>query len=190
MPLQYRNRQLIHEKDPELGQALDDAFNYLESVMQQGNFSPSGEVQPPPDVNALAVTAAQGVFDIQLTDNNSGVTRGVNYFVEYSESPSFAAPHVLDLGSSRNYRTFLGNKNLYFRAYSSYPTSRRSNPIYYGTANAPIVVNGGGAVAGPVLNPSSGAGTSRGGDGSDGGFGNFSFRGNQRPITFGPQNTE
>src|SRR5882757_5314465 len=113
MPIDYRNRQYLIEKDPKLAEALDDLLGLNSTTMKQINASPNGQAQPPNAPNALTVTAAHGIFDVKIDDNSSPVNRGVNYFLEYSESPAFTAPTTIDLGASRNWRGLLGNKTLY-----------------------------------------------------------------------------
>lgn len=183
MSLSYRNRAFLLEKYPEIAEAFDDLTSQVQNTMTQTNSSPSGIQTPaPPAPSALTVTAANGIFDAKIDDNNSPVNRGINYFLEYSKSPAFTAPHTIDLGASRNHRTFLGNQTLYWRAHSSYPTSPRSEAAYHGTLTQPRAVIGGGTASGPDLLSSSGSGTSQGASGSDGGFGNQPFRGT-RPTS-------
>lgn len=184
MPIQYRNQGTLHSTHPQIAQALDDIVYYMENIANQTNSNPHGsEVLAPPKISRLSVQAAQGIHDIAITDNTSPVMRGINYYVEYSPTPQFVAPTVIDLGASRNHRVALGNQNLYFRAYSAYPNSKRSEPVYFGEAHNPLPVTGGGATAGPPLHPSNGSGTSVGASPSDGGFGNNLFRGDTRPVT-------
>jgi hypothetical protein len=171
MALSYKNRQLILDKYPEVGQAFDDLMDQLGNVSTQANANPNGITDPPIAPSALKVTAAHGIFDAQIIDRNP-VQRGINYFLEYSDNPQFNAPHTIDLGQSRNHRANLGNAVLYWRAHSSYPTSSRSAPVFHGSQASPIAVVGGGTATGPVFLPSEGSGTSNGPSGSDGAFGN------------------
>jgi|ERR1700722_6591464 len=177
MPINYRNRQEIFNKSPELAQALDDICDQFSHVSDQVNASPNGVTNPPAAPNSLSVTAAQGIFDIKLIDNNP-VSRGINYFLQYSQNSSFNSPITIDIGQSRNHRVNLGNQTLYWRAHSSYPTSAISGHVYHGTSSNPIAVVGGGSSTGPALQSSSGSGTTVGASGSDGGFGNNPTRGN------------
>lgn len=183
MALNLRNLQSIRLRDPELGEALDDVLKMMQNMATQANVSPTGTIQPPTPISALKVSAANGLFSAAITDNGP-VVRGANYFLEYSDTPSFNAPKVLDLGQSRNFEGFLGNRTLYWRAYHQYPASVRSSPVYHGTPTSPIAVPGGGIVSGPVSLPSQGSGTARGASGSDGGFGNNPSRGT--PVTQAP----
>lgn len=184
MALPYRSRAYLLTKDPRLVEALDDITSHLEGVMNQTNTAPkNGTVLPPPAPSALTVSSNGGIFDAAIHDNNSPVVRGVNYFLEYSTTPAFSRPTQIDLGASRNWRGHLGNQNLYWRAYSSYPTSEKSGYAYHGGAAQPMVVQGGGTISGPNIQPSNGSGTSQGSSASDGGFGNNPFRGTSRPIT-------
>lgn len=182
MPLQYRNRNLIAEKYPELVQALDDVIGHIQTTMNQTNASPNGQASAPPAPSSLTVTAAHGIFDAAIIDHNP-VSRGINYFLEYSTNPSFAAPITIDLGQSRNHRVNLGNQTLYWRAHSSYPTGPRSTPVYHGTVlGGPSPVIGGGVLSGPAIQDSQGSGTTDGATGSDGAFGNNPYRGGVRPT--------
>jgi hypothetical protein len=171
----------IYSRDAQLGIALQAAEDAINQGLLQVAASGQGSTNPPANISSLSVSAANGVFDFAIVDHNP-VLRGINYFVEYSTTPSFTAPHVIDLGASRNFRTFLDSGTYYFRAYSAYPTSARSSPVYFGSQSNPTAVNGGGAVAGPAPLASQGSGTSSGANGGDGGFGNDPVRGNLRDL--------
>lgn len=175
MPLSYRNRSSLMEKNPELVQALDDINVNLERTMNQTNSSPTGQTEAPPAPSSLVVNASQGIFDASITDHNP-VNRGINYFLEYSPNPGFTAPTTVDLGQSRNFRGHFGNQTLYWRAHSAYPTSPRSDHAYHGSQSSPVPVSGGGSIAGPALSASQGSGTTNGATGSDGAFGNQPYR--------------
>lgn len=183
MPLNltYRNREAIKSKYPEVFEALEDILDLQTQTMTQANISPSGQTSAPPPISSLSVVASGGVFDMSIVDFNP-VTRGINYFIEYSTTPSFVAPTVIDLGASRNHRANLGNQTFFFRAYSAYPTSPRSNPVYFGTQSNPTGVVGGGTFTGPAPQASQGSGTSNGASSGDGGFGNQQSRGKNNPL--------
>lgn len=182
MPLDYRNRAYLMQKDPKYVEAMDDVVNHIQNVMNQTNSSPTGRVNPPPTPGGLTMTSANGIFEAAIHDNTSPVTRGVNYFLEYSDTPAFTAPKTIDLGASRNWRGHLGNQTYYWRASSAYPTSPRSGHAYHGTQTQPVPVVGGGSIQGPAGLASNGSGTSMGASGSDGAFGNNPFRGTTRPV--------
>lgn len=169
----------IQRIDPLLHKSMQDLLNKVETVAQQTASSLTGFSQAPPNISSLSVTAANGIFDVQIQDNSS-VNRGVNYFLEYSTTPGFQQPVVVDLGASRNYRASWGNQTLYFRALSQYPTSAPSKPVYFGPSNNPTAVVGGGS-AGPMIQPSTGSGTAPGnGQVGGAGFGYTGARG--KPI--------
>src|ERR1700688_3216115 len=126
---------------------------------------PSGSIDPPATIGSLSVLAADGIFDLAITDN-SAVRRGIFYFAESDTTPSFGQPYVHFLGSSRNLRVSLGNQTLYWRAYSQYLGSETSNPIAFGTP--PTAVVGGGTATGPALQASMGSGTASGSEGGSG----------------------
>jgi hypothetical protein len=171
MAIKVRNLPAIQVQDPKLAEALNDLKSAIDGVALRANVNPQGDVTAPPDVSQLTVVASGGIYDIRIFDA-SQVSRGINYFVEYSTTPSFTNAIPIHLGASRNARQFLGNLTLYFRAYSQYIGSAPSNPIYFGSASAPTPVVGGGAITGPTPQPSTGSGTaSSQGNESGQGFG-------------------
>jgi hypothetical protein len=151
----YASRNEI--TDPAQRRALDDLASQIQAGFRQVNATPAGITPAPPIVSALSVMAADGIFDAQIQDNNA-VQRGVVYFLEYSLVAS-GPWTVISLGPSRNWRGMLGNQTFFWRAYSQYPTSEPSSPIYFGGINNPTGVVGGGA-AGPTPQAPGGSGTS------------------------------
>jgi hypothetical protein len=145
----------------ELSKSLDNAANTT-GVSGQ-------DLTAPPNLRSIAVTAANGVFDIVLSDpvGQGGNSLGVNYFVDWSTTASFANFRTIHLGPSRSWYGFLGSQTLFFRAYSQYPASTKSKYVYFGGPAAPTGVPGGGAIAGPAPAAASGSG----GRGGRGGFG-------------------
>jgi hypothetical protein len=162
----YRNRAQIWQKHPDIGQALDDIHALTTQGLQQVGVNISGkESQAPPQISALSVTGADGVADVLISDNNP-ITRAIEYHVEYSETPDFKQPSGFSLGAWRTDRRFVGNKTLYWRAYSQYnPVSPPSAPVYMSGS-----VYHGGTLAGPAIQKSTGSGTAPG-DGLSGGQG-------------------
>jgi hypothetical protein len=144
--------------DPNLRQALDDLASQIANVGAQVNAATQGNTLAPPQISSLSVTAAGGIFDAVIQDNNP-VSRGIEYFLEYSLTP--VGPWtVVSLGPSRGpWRGTLGNQTLYWRGYSQYPTSAPSAVVYFGGAANPTAVVGGGTAAGPAPQPSAGSGT-------------------------------
>ena len=142
----------------------------INQVASQTNATASGTTAAPPPISALSVRGnATGLFDIQIQDNNP-VEQGINYFVEYSTTPSFSQPYVLDLGPSRNGHVTMAGITLYFRAYSQYRPSQPSTTVYFGSAGSPTPVNAGGATVATVLQSSTGSGTATN-TGTQGGVG-------------------
>jgi len=155
----------IKSESPYVYEALTQLVNGVNAVGRATGVDPSGAIAAPSPIGAVSVTAADGIFDIAITDN-SPVRRGVFYFVESDTAPAFTSPHVHFLGSSRNFRVALGNQTLYWRAYSQYLGSETSEPVSFGSP--PTAVTGGGTAAGPALQPSSGSGTASGSEGGSG----------------------
>jgi len=154
----------IKGESPYVYEALLQLVNAVNAVGRGAGVDPSGPISAPAPIGALNVTAADGIFDLAITDNSS-VNRGVFYFAESDTTPSFERPYVHFLGSSRNYRVALGNQTLYWRAYSQYLGADPSTPVTFG--NPPTAVTGGGS-NGPALQASQGSGTARGAAGGSG----------------------
>lgn len=161
------NIEHIRRIDQRLYESLFQTHQAILSLAQQAGIGASGNIQAP-ELQSIAVTAANGTFSISVVDK-SATHLGINYFVEYADNPQFDNAHTLFMGPSRNENgLFLGSGTFYFRAFSQYPNSLQSNRIVYGGAT-PTAVAGGGAIAGPTLPPSQGSGA--GGSDSGGGFG-------------------
>jgi hypothetical protein len=155
----------IKSDSPYVYEALTQIVNAVNSVGRATGVDPSGTIAAPAPVGSLSVTAADGIFDLAITDNSS-VNRGIFYFAESDTTPAFSKPYVHFMGSSRNLRVALGNQTLYWRAYSQYLGSDPSDPVTFGTPAT--VVTGGGTAAGPALQSSMGSGTASGSEGGSG----------------------
>lgn len=156
------------DSDPHLYEALTKIVAAVNASAQRSGVDPSMTASAPPPLAALAVQAANGWFDLAISDP-AGTRPGLFYFAESDTSPAFASPRVYFMGSSRNLYLQLGNQTLYWRAYSQYLGSLPSTPLTFG--NPPIAVSGGGS-SGPVPLPSSGSGATSGGSvGGGNGFG-------------------
>jgi hypothetical protein len=167
----------IKSDSPYVYEALTQLVNGVNAVGRATGVDPSGSIAAPSPIGSLNVTAADGIFDLAITDNST-LNRGIFYFAESDTTPAFSQPYVHFLGSSRNLRVALGNQTLYWRAYSQYLGSETSRPVAFGTP--PTAVTGGGAAAGPPLQPSSGSGTASGGE-SGSGFGQVA-RSSSAPV--------
>ncbi len=154
----------IQSRDPYTYEALRALQSYVNNLAHLLNLDGAAQNTPPPNIGSLSVVAADGIFDVAITDKQ-GPRRPIFYFAEYSASPNFTNPIVVDMGTTRNLRLQLGNQTLYWRAYSQYLGSPISAKVTFGTP--PIALTGGG-VNGPAPQPSQGSG---GGSGVGGGFG-------------------
>ena len=171
--------QLAHIKSesPYTYEALTQLVNGVNAVGLATGIDPSGSIDTPAPIGSLKVLAADGIFDLAITDN-SAVRRGIFYFAESDTTPAFNRPYVHFLGSSRNLRVAMGNLTLYWRAYSQYLGSDPSAPVTFGTPATPV--SGGGTSTGPTLQASQGSGTAAGGEGGSG-FGRAT-RSNAGPV--------
>jgi hypothetical protein len=154
----------LKSRDPYLYESLRQVVAAVNALGRATGVDPGGSIEPPAPIGSLAVAAANGIFDLAITDN-SPVNRGIFYFAESDTSPSFTAPRVHFLGCSRNSRLALGNLTLYWRAYSQYLGSLPSPPVTFGSP--PTAVVGGGS-SGPALAPSAGSGTAKAQQGGSG----------------------
>ena len=163
---------------PHLGVLLEQMFDNVDTMANHLGVDMKGKVEPPPNLAGLNVSAGSDHVHVTITDN-SQVKKNIKYFVEYSvNDPSFANPHVEELGSSRGKVLPLPAKptgggaatQYYFRAYSQYMGSNPAKkPIYFGTLGAPTPVTLTGSSQLTLL-PSTGSGTGAP-DGSQGGSG-------------------
>jgi len=155
----------IKSDSPYVYEALTQIVNGVNAVGRATGVDPSGSIAAPSPIGGVNVAAADGIFDIAITDN-SVLNRGIFYFAESDTTPAFSQPYVHFLGSSRNLRLSLGNQTLYWRAYSQYLGSDPSAPVTFGTPAT--AVTGGGTATGPQLQTSTGSGTASGSQGGSG----------------------
>ncbi len=155
----------IKSDSPYVYEALTQIVNGVNAVGRATGVDPSGTIAEPAPIGSLSVTAADGIFDLAITDNSS-VNRGIFYFAESDTTPAFSQPYVHFLGSSRNLRVALGNQTLYWRAYSQYLGSDPPVAITFGTPATAVA--GGGTATGPALQASNGSGTASGTEGGSG----------------------
>lgn len=176
MDVPIRNLPFIRSI-PQYGSRIVEAFQdvqkLLSNVGQQTNADPSGQqISAPPQIHALSVTASGGVAHVQITDNNP-IYRGTTYHVQYSTTPGFESPVNHYMGPSRDVRIPVGNQPLYYRAFSDFPTSGASVPVYHGGAQ-PIAVSATGTDQPPIP---AGQGSGTGYAGQISGHGPIPFRG-------------
>lgn len=180
----------IKNENPFLGNYLETMFDAVNVALNHIGIDIKGKQQPPPPIAGLNV--ASGSDHVHVTINDpSVISKNVQYMVEWSANdPTFAQPHVEDLGASRGKVLPLPAKNgsggtqtYYFRAYSQYAGSDpQQKKAYFGSSGAPTAVTLTGSSTLNLL-PSQGSGTGRA-DGSQGGAGiGFVL---QRPAT-GPK---
>jgi hypothetical protein len=173
----------IKNDNPRLGvalQAIQDAINQTAIATGTDSTQHIAPPDPPQGIN-VALGSAN---DVHVTiQDNSQRSRALRYFLEWSvDDPNFLAPHVEDLGVSRGKLFSLaksgsnGPHSYYFRAYSSYLSSKTaSEKTYYGgsISPTPVTPNGGGVTD---FLPSTGAGTeSSNGQAGGNGFGRPQF---------------
>jgi hypothetical protein len=168
---------------PQWGQFLFNAFRNLQTQLSNSSLQTNANLKasqaaPPPQINALNVVASGGVAHVQITDNNEGLYRGVNYHVQYAlAGTGFKNPVTQPMGPSRDIRIPVGTQPLEYRAFSDYPTSAHSEPVYHGGAT-PIAVAATGTDQPPIP---SGMGSGTGTPSQISGFGPVPWRGVNPP---------
>ena len=179
---QIRNLDLIRSwKSTENGawgqriyESLRDFLGQFTNLSQQVNGNGSGQPQAPHAINSVSVAAQNGHFSVAIQDT-SEVYRGINYFIEHADNPAFTNPQIEHIGTSRNATFFFGSATRYWRAYSAYPGSPPSPPVYFGGSAQPTAVSGGGEIGPPAFQAAQGSGTGAAGTGLSG-FGPIPFR--------------
>lgn len=193
MPLSIEKEINYLRSIPGFGDYLATALTRVQDgVNDLGNnlaADPTGPKDAPPTIQALTVKASGGLVHAVITDNNA-VQRGVHYFVEYANEPSFLQPHVKHLGVSRSMEPINlpalddnGNpQQWFFQAYSQYPGGVPSKKIRFG-GTTPTTVNSGGTAKLTLL-PSTGSGTAAAsGQESGSGFGKVLYRAAPAQVT-------
>jgi hypothetical protein len=156
----------LKDRDPYLYETLVKIVAAVNSTSQRAGVDPSTPAPAPPQIASIGVQAANGWFDISISDPSNN-RPGLFYFVESDTSPAFSSPRVYFLGAARNLYIQLGNQTLYWRGFSQFVGSLPSAPVTFGSP--PTAVAGGG-VSGPTPLPSQGSGAlsnglARGGNG-------------------------
>jgi hypothetical protein len=144
----------LKDLDPYLYETLVKIVASVNATSQRAGVDPSTPAPAPSPIASVAVQAANGWFDISVTDP-SNAWPGLFYFAESDTTPAFGAPRVYFMGASRNLYVQLGNQTLFWRAYSQYIGSLPSSPVTFGAP--PVTVAGGGST-GPTPLPSTGSG--------------------------------
>lgn len=157
--MEIRNLAEIRARDPKLYEALSDIITASQNITQQVNGNPNGQPAAPPKISALRVVARDGYATVAIQDDNE-IYRGISYYVDHADNAQFTNPTVVYLGDSRNVVVPIGRQTRYFRAYSAYPASSPSEPVYFGgaqpTAVSAIDTTGG---PGPDYSDAQGSGT-------------------------------
>lgn len=134
----------------------------LEKMRQHINLinKQLGGVAAPVAAGGIAITAQNGVIDVQIIDKHP--EQGEDYFLNVDTQPSFATAHDIPIGAVRNYRdsTHAG-QTTYWRWYKSTKLGGISGYVVYGSP--PIAVTPGNlstSSPGPAPGPAQGSGQS------------------------------
>lgn len=157
MSLSARGLDTLREDYPQGYDALLAIVKSANQIASTAGVGAVGTAQTPDNNGSIDVVAADGIFDIAMTDPNP--QRGEYYFLEYDLTGSFSDAIVISLGPSRNWRGMLGNQTYFFRWYKQLLGSNVSGYAFFG-GTTPAGVAGGGALAGPAPHDTEGSGTS------------------------------
>lgn len=131
----YVNRTHIQNRDRLTSLALDDIISKVQAVADQTNASVSGETPAPPAPTAVSVVNASGSAQLLIT--NPGAAKNTAYIIEYSSTPNFLNPQIVDNGFSPTFERYLAGQTLYFRVAATLYTSPQSGWTYFGPAANP-----------------------------------------------------
>src|SRR3981189_2401175 len=169
--------QEIRNRDPHLGKLLEQLIDGVNGISNHLGVAPQGKVQPPAAHQQLNVVAGTDHVHVTITDSST-VKKNVQNMIEWSvNDPTFSAPHVEDLGSSRGRMLALPAKdslgapiNYYFKSYGQYfGSDAQSKHTFFGTRFNPTAVTlTGASQLTPLQSAGSGTGKS---DGSQSGSG-------------------
>lgn len=151
-----------------LYEALHGAQQAINAMASQGNLNPTGQVEAPPAIQGVTATGANGVLHVSIQHAAADVKRGVRYYYEHADNPSFINSQIRPMGDSRAASEFVGSQARYVRAYAAYPGSEAGPKAYHGGAATPQPVEGGGSIGPAPYLPSQGSGTGAPGQGGVG----------------------
>jgi hypothetical protein len=176
----------IQNSNPLLGNLLRRIIRSLTQISQSTGVSPVGKSDPPPTIGALNIKASGELVHATISDA-SPVRKGINYFLEADTDPTFPAPQVFHLGTSRTHFVNLPSlddtgtaQNWYFQAYSQYVGSNPSRKIPFGGLAPTAITLSGSTRLTPLQSTGSGTASPTGGQGGQG-FGLAPIRPPQGP---------
>src|SRR5258708_13735675 len=92
----------MKDRDPYLYETLVKIVSAVNATSANAGVDPATPSPAPPAIAALRVQAANGWFDLPITD--PAVTRpGLFYFAAAYVPPAFSAPRVFFLSACRNF---------------------------------------------------------------------------------------
>jgi len=160
---------------PQLGEALGRLQDAVNELGTNAGVHPIGQTPPPPPLQGVAVKVSGELVHIAI-NHQLPISKGIKYFTEVANEPSFARPIVYDHGASRtpppiSLPTLTDEgapQSFYFRHYAQYPGSDASPALVHG-GNTPTPVTLSGTTRMTLL-PSTGSGTASptGGQGGEG----------------------
>lgn len=116
-----------------VAEALEQHAASINTVGQQVNVAPVGQIAPPPSHAAVSATGGGGKLDIKISDP-SPAYRGAERFADISPDSGFSTFHTIHLGATHNWRGDSPVTGMaHVRTYSQYPTSAPSAYVYHPT---------------------------------------------------------
>jgi hypothetical protein len=153
MGLSTRGIETVRNDYPQLYDALVSIVGQVDKLGATVGASAQNVAQAPMNAVQLNVSAANGIFDVQIVDVNA--QRGELYFLEWDTDASFKNAKTIFLGPARAWRGYLGSLTLFWRVYKQLIGSNVSG---YVSLTAGVV---GGGNAGPTPQATTGSGSSQ-----------------------------
>ncbi len=167
-----RELEQVRMENPLTARLFERIISAITQTARTAAVSPTGQLSAPPTIGALNVKASGETIHATISDA-SPIQKGINYFVEYATEPNFLAPHVFHLNASRGHFVTLpsltdsgGTQNWYARAYSQYPGSQPSRPVYYGGLSPTAISLSGSTKLTPLSSTGSGTASPLGSQGA------------------------
>jgi len=135
---------------PKLGVLFRKYQTGINAIASAAGVAAVGQVSPPSSPQAVNVKVSGEMLHVSINDA-APLKKGIQYFTEIANNPSFSAPLVIHHGASRTSHPITlptmdddGNAHsFYARSYSQYPGSDPSTPVVYGeTSPIPIAMAG------------------------------------------------
>lgn len=147
---------------PLLASLLRRIVDGINTLGTNTGASATGDTATPPVIGGVSVKSNGETAHVTIQDANQ-ITRAIEYHLEYATDDQFTNPHYMHLVAGREAFLNLPSKDdngatqkWYVRAYSQYPGSQPSAPVYYGGLTPTAITLSGATQLTPQSSPGSG----------------------------------